>query len=122
MVDAQRLKMDEVTLWGDGSPTREFLYVDDCAEALVLASTRYDRAEPVNLGSGEEVSIRHLAELIAHLTGFTGSIAWDVSKPNGQPRRLLDVSKAERLFGFRASTPLLRGLEETIGWYVDTHP
>jgi GDP-L-fucose synthase len=113
MVDSH----DEVTLWGDGSPTREFLYVDDCAEGLVLAADRYDTPEPVNLGTGEEISIRDLAELVAELTGFEGEIVWDASMPNGQPRRRLDVSRAETLFGFRARTTLREGLARTIEWY-----
>jgi GDP-L-fucose synthase len=108
---------DEVVLWGDGSPTREFLYVDDCAEGLALAAEHYDGAEPVNLGTGVETSIRELAETIAELTGFEGEIVWDTSMPNGQPRRSLDASKAEQLFGFRARTPLREGLERTVAWY-----
>jgi GDP-L-fucose synthase len=110
---------DEIVLWGDGTPTREFLYVDDCAEALVLAAERYDGADPVNVGTGAEISIRDLAELVADVTGFTGEIAWDSSKPNGQPRRSLDTSRAEELFGFRARTPLREGLEKTVAWYRD---
>jgi GDP-L-fucose synthase len=106
-----------VTLWGDGSPTREFLYVDDCVEGLVLAAQRYDGAEPVNLGTGAEISIRDLAELIAELTGFNGEIEWDSSMPNGQLRRSLDASRARELFGFEAGTPLREGLERTIAWY-----
>jgi GDP-L-fucose synthase len=108
---------DEVVLWGDGSPTREFLFVDDAAEGLLLASRRYDGAEPVNLGTGAEISIRELAELIAELTGFDGEIVWDTSQPNGQPRRALDTSRARELFGFEARTPLREGLERTIAWY-----
>jgi GDP-L-fucose synthase len=108
---------NEVVLWGDGSPTREFLYVDDCAAGLLLAAEAYDGAEPVNLGTGVETSIRELAETIADLTGFTGEIVWDTSMPNGQPRRQLDASRAERLFGFRARTPLRDGLARTISWY-----
>jgi GDP-L-fucose synthase len=108
---------DEVVLWGDGSPTREFLYVDDAAEAFVLAAERYDGPEPVNLGTGAEISIRELAETIAELTGFEGEIVWDASMPNGQPRRALDASRAAELFGFRARTPLRDGLERTIAWY-----
>jgi len=108
---------DEVVLWGDGSPTREFLYVEDCADGLVRAAELYDGAEPVNLGTGVETSIRELAETIAELTGFSGEIRWDTSMPNGQPRRALDASKAEALFGFRAETPLREGLENTIAWY-----
>ena len=108
---------DEVVLWGDGSPTREFLYVEDAADAFVLAADRYDGAEPVNLGTGAEISIRELAETIAELTGFAGAIVWDESMPNGQPRRALDASKAEQLFGFRARTTLRDGLAQTIAWY-----
>jgi GDP-L-fucose synthase len=113
---------DEIVLWGDGSPTREFLYVDDCVEALVLAAERYDGADPVNLGSGEEISIRDLAELVAELTGFDGTITWDTSKPNGYPRRKLDTSRAEELFGFRARTPLRDGIERTVVWYRANAP
>jgi GDP-L-fucose synthase len=106
-----------VVLWGDGSPTREFLYVEDAAEAIALAGAAYDGRDPVNIGSGEEISIRALAELVAELTGFDGEITWDTSKPNGQPRRKLDVSRARELFGFEARTPLREGLERTIAWY-----
>jgi GDP-L-fucose synthase len=113
---------DEVVLWGDGSPTREFLYVDDCAEGIVLAADRYDGSDPVNLGTGVETSIRELAETIAELTGFDGEIVWDPTMPNGQPRRSLDASKAERLFGFRARTQLREGLERTIAWYRSHAP
>jgi GDP-L-fucose synthase len=108
---------EEVVLWGDGSPTREFLYVEDCAEALQLAAERYDAPEPVNLGTGEEISIRELAEVIAAETGFEGDITWDTSKPNGQPRRKLDTSRAEQLFGFRARTPFSEGISRTVAWY-----
>jgi GDP-L-fucose synthase len=108
---------NEVVLWGDGSPTREFLYVDDCAEGLMLAADRYDGAEPVNLGTGVETSIRELAETIADLTGYDGEIVWDTSMPNGQPRRQLDASRAEALFGFRAGTALRDGLARTVAWY-----
>ena len=107
----------EVVLWGDGSPTREFLYVDDCAEGLALAAERYDGAEPVNLGTGVETSIREVAETVAELTGFRGEIVWDASMPNGQPRRSLDATKAEHLFGFKARTGLREGLERTVSWY-----
>jgi GDP-L-fucose synthase len=113
---------DEVVLWGDGSPTREFLYVDDAAQGLLLAAERYDGAEPVNLGTGAEISIRELAELIAELTGFEGEIVWDTSQPNGQPRRALDTSRARELFGFEARTPLREGLERTIAWYREAAP
>jgi GDP-L-fucose synthase len=119
MGEATERNEPSVTLWGDGSPTREFLYVEDCAEGLWRAAERYDGAEPVNLGSGEEISIRDLAQLVADLVGFAGEIAWDVSKPNGQPRRRLDVTRAEQLLGFRAVTPLRQGLERTIAWYLE---
>jgi GDP-L-fucose synthase len=109
----------EVVLWGDGSPTREFLYVDDAADGLMLAAERYDGAEPVNLGTGVETSIRELAELIAELTEFEGELVWDTTMPNGQPRRQLDATRAEQLFGFRARTTLREGLEQTIAWYRD---
>ncbi|MBZ5723448.1 MAG: GDP-L-fucose synthase [Acidobacteriia bacterium] len=108
---------EAITLWGDGSPTREFLYVEDAAEAVVAAAERYDGADPVNIGSGREISIRHLAEKIAALAGFTGRMVWDAHKPNGQPRRCLDVSRAEREFGFRAHTNLDAGLRATMDWY-----
>jgi GDP-L-fucose synthase len=107
----------DVVLWGDGTPTREFLYVDDCAEGLVLAADRYDEPGPVNLGTGVETSIRELAETVADVTGFEGEIVWDTSRPNGQPRRRLDASRAERLFGFTARTQLRDGLEKTVAWY-----
>jgi len=116
MIDAS----GEVVLWGDGSPTREFLYVDDCAHGFVLAAESYDGAAPVNLGTGIETSIRELAETIADLTGFDGEIVWDTSMPNGQPRRQLDATRAEQLFGFRAQTPLRDGLARTIAWYRDS--
>lgn len=108
---------DEIVLWGDGSPTREFLYVEDAAEGITLATEHYDKPDPVNLGSGMEISIRDLAAKIAGITGFSGRIVWDATKPNGQPRRCLDVSRAEKEFGFRASTPFDIGLRKTIEWY-----
>jgi len=117
MVEAQDRGEPEIVLWGDGSPTREFLYVEDAVEGIWLATNRYVDPEPVNLGTGDEISIRELAELIAELTGFAGEIVWDTSKPNGQPRRKLDVSRAEERFGFRAATPFREGLERTIAWY-----
>jgi GDP-L-fucose synthase len=119
MLDARDAGAGSVVLWGDGRPTREFLYVQDCAEALVLAARRYDGPEPVNLGTGEEISIRDLAALVADITGFAGEVLWDVSKPGGQARRRLDVSRAERLLGFRARTPLRAGLERTVAWYTE---
>jgi GDP-L-fucose synthase len=113
---------EEVVLWGDGSPTREFLYVEDCADGLMLAAELYDGAEPVNLGAGKEISIRELAELVAQITGFGGRIEWDTSKPNGQPRRSVDASRARELFGFEARTPLREGLERTVAWYREQAP
>ncbi len=107
----------EIVLWGDGTPTREYLYVDDCVEGLVRAAERYDGAEPVNLGTGVETSIRETAEIVADAVGFTGEIRWDPSMPNGQPRRSLDASRAEALFGFRAQVPLREGVARTVAWY-----
>jgi GDP-L-fucose synthase len=117
MVEAHRRGDDEIVLWGDGSPTREFLFVDDCARGLALAAERYDGPEPVNLGTGEEIAIRDLAELVREATGFAGAIRWDTSKPNGQPRRRLDTSRAEELFEFRAAVGLREGIEQTVDWY-----
>src|SRR2546428_596856 len=116
-MDAVVSEAREVVLWGTGKPTREFLYVDDAAEAVVLAAERYNGADPVNVGYGSEISIKDLALLIASLTGFSGSILWDTTKPDGQPKRSLEVSKAERLFGFRAQVSLQDGLRRTIDWY-----
>src|SRR5205823_1705519 len=116
-MDAVVSEAREVVLWGTGKPTREFLYVDDAAEAVVLAAERYNGADPVNVGYGSEISIKDLALLIASLTGFSGSILWDTTKPDGQPKRSLDVSKAERLFGFRAQVSFQDGLRRTIDWY-----
>jgi GDP-L-fucose synthase len=108
---------NEVVLWGDGSPSREFLYVDDLVDGLLLAADRYDGDAPVNLGTGVETTIRELAETIAEVTGFEGSIAWDTSMPNGQPRRQLDASRARELLGFEARTSLREGLLRTVDWY-----
>ncbi len=113
---------ERIVLWGDGSPTREFLYVADAVEGLVLAAERYDGAEPVNLGTGAEISIHDLAETIAELCGFEGEIEWDSTRPNGQPRRALDTERARRLFGFEARTSLREGLERTIAWYRSQAP
>lgn len=116
-VEAVAANAATIEVWGDGSPTREFLYVEDAAEGIVLAAERYNESEPVNLGSGMEISIRDLVETIARLTGFQGDIVWDASKPNGQPRRQLDVQRAEQYFGFRAHTSFEEGLRRTIEWY-----
>ena len=106
-----------VVVWGTGKPTREFLYVEDCAEAIVLATERYNKPDPINLGAGFEISIKDLVQLIAKLTGFNGDIVWDTGKPDGQPRRMLDTSRAEKEFGFRAKTPFEEGLQKAIDWY-----
>jgi GDP-L-fucose synthase len=108
---------DEVVLWGDGTPTREYLYVDDCVEGLRLAAERYEGADPVNLGTGVETSIRETAEIVADAVGFTGEMRWDTSMPNGQPRRSLDSSRAAELFGFRAQVPLQEGIRRTVAWF-----
>ena len=116
-IEAKERGDDHIVVWGTGKPTREFLYVEDAAEGILLATERYNESEPVNLGSGIEISIKDLVHLIARLTGFKGKIVWDTSKPDGQPRRCLDTSKAERLFGFKAKTPFEEGLRKTIEWY-----
>jgi GDP-L-fucose synthase len=105
-------------LWGDGSPTREFLYVEDAAEGIVMATERYNGSEPVNLGTGEEISIRDLAQSIAGEVAFSGRIVWDTTKPNGQPRRCLDVSKAQKYFGFRAKYGLRESIAKTLAWFL----
>lgn len=119
MVEAQARGEDEIVLWGDGTPTREFLYVDDCVEGLLLAGRSYDGPAPVNLGTGEEISIGALAGLIRDATGYAGSIRWDTTKPNGQPRRKLDTTRAEELFGFRAQVGLQDGIARTVAWFRD---
>jgi GDP-L-fucose synthase len=116
-VEARIAGRGEVVLWGDGSPTREFLYVDDAAQGILLAAERYDSSEPVNLGSGQEISIRDLATLIAEATGFKGRFTWDTNKPNGQPRRCLDVSRARERFGFSAATPFSVGIPATVTYF-----
>ena len=116
-IDAVENDAQEIEVWGTGAASREFLYVEDCARGIVMATERYDGAEPVNLGVGREIQIRDLVELIAELSGFKGRIAWDATKPDGQPRRCLDVSRAEGEFGFRASTGFREGLLRTIEWY-----
>jgi len=110
---------EELVVWGTGKPTREYLYVEDAAEGIVIATEKYNKSEPVNLGSGFEISIKDLANLTAKLTGFEGRIIWDISKPDGQPRRLFDSSKAEMEFGFKAKTGFEEGLEKTIEWYKE---
>lgn len=119
-IEAREQGHPKVVLWGDGTPTREFLFAADAAEGVLLATEHYNGDQPFNLGSGYEISIKALAEMIARLTRFEGEIFWDTSKPNGQPRRALDVSRAEKLFGFRAKTKLEDGLKETIQWYENT--
>jgi GDP-L-fucose synthase len=118
-VEAKECGKQEIELWGDGSPTREFLYVEDAAEAIILATERYDESEPVNVGSGEEISIRNLVDLVAAEVGFRGGIMWDLTKPNGQPRRCLGTSRAKRAFGFESRTQLQAGIAKTVAWYVE---
>nr|MBI2904568.1 GDP-L-fucose synthase [Chloroflexota bacterium] len=118
-VDAKREGLDHIVAWGDGTPTREFLYVDDAAEGIALAAERFDKPDPVNLGSGMEISIKDLTHTVARHVGFAGDIRWDTTQPNGQPRRRLDVSRAEREFGFRASMDFEEGLRRTVAWYVE---
>ena len=119
MISAKEANEDKVVLWGDGSPTREFFYAGDAARGIVMAAERYSGSEPVNLGAGMEISIKDLAGLIAELTGFRGEIVWDTSKPNGQPRRGLDVSRARDYFGFEAQMPFKEGLQKTIAWFQE---
>jgi len=109
---------DRIVVWGTGNASREFLYVEDAAEAIVLATERYNKPEPVNIGAGCEITIKDLVELIAKLTGFKGKTTWDKSKPDGQPRRCVDTSRAEREFGFKAKVDFEKGLKRTIEWYV----
>jgi GDP-L-fucose synthase len=117
-VDAKEADADYIEVWGDGSPTREFLYIKDAVEGILLAAEKYNKSEPVNLGSSSEISIKDLAGLIADATGFKGKFKWDTSKPNGQPRRKLDTSRAKKEFGFEAQTPFEDGLKETVDWYL----
>jgi GDP-L-fucose synthase len=117
MVEAQQRGESSVTLWGDGTPTREFLYVEDCARGLFMAGRDYDGAEPVNLGTGIEITIKDLAETVAAATGFDGEIIWDTTKPNGQPRRQLDVTRARERFGFEAEVSFADGMARTVEWY-----
>ena len=116
-VEAQESGQKTIEVWGDGSPTREFLYVEDAAEAIVMAAENYNGSDPVNLGSGNEISIKDLANLIKKTTGYEGQLVWDASKPNGQPRRGLDTSRAEAYFGFKARTSFEVGLQKTVSWY-----
>jgi GDP-L-fucose synthase len=118
-VEAKECGAPSVELWGTGSATREFLYVEDAARGIVMAAEKYDKPEPVNLGAGFEISIRDLAAIIQELTGFQGGIVWDAAKPDGQPRRMLDTSRAFEEFGFRAGTDFREGLKRTIGWYLE---
>ena len=119
IADAKTNNADHITCWGDGKATREFIYVEDCARAIALATEKYNGRDPVNIGSGMEISIKDLVTLIAKLMDFQGEIRWDSSKPNGQPRRCLDVSRAKEAFGFQAETPFEEGLKKTIAWYLD---
>ena len=116
-IEAQEKGKDHIVVWGDGSPTREFIYVTDAAMGIALAAERYNKSEPVNIGSGSEISIKALVEKIARMTGFKGKLVWDTSKPNGQPRRALDISRAKAEFGFEAKTGFDEGLQATIDWY-----
>ena len=116
-IEAQESGQDQMIVWGDGSPTREFLYVEDAAEGILLATEHYNDSQPVNLGSGQEISIKDLVETITRLTKFSGELVWDTSKPNGQPRRVLDTARAEEYFGFRSQTKFEDGLLQTIEWY-----
>ena len=117
-VDAMANNERVVTVWGTGNPTREFLYAEDAAEGILLAAEKYNKPDPVNLGAGFEISIKELVDLIVKLTGFKGRIVWDPSNPDGQPRRMLDTSRAEREFGFKAKTNFEEGLKKTIDWYL----
>jgi GDP-L-fucose synthase len=119
MVEAKEGEKDSVVIWGTGNASREFLYVEDCAEAILLAAEKYDKSDPVNIGAGFEISIRELVEKIRTATGFDGEIVWDKTKPGGQPRRKLDTSRAEIEFGFKARTNFEDGLRKTIEWYIE---
>jgi len=118
-VEAREEGKDHIDVWGSGTATREFLYVEDCAEAILLAAEKYEKPDPVNIGSGMEISIKDLVELIKELVGYQGKIVWDKTKPDGQPRRCLDTLRAEKEFGFKAKTDFKKGLRETIDWYLE---
>jgi GDP-L-fucose synthase len=120
-VEARDSRASKIVVWGTGQATREFLYVEDAAEAIVLAAEEYDKPDPVNLGSGEEISIRDLVAQVKDLVGFTGSIEWDHTQPDGQPRRRLDTTRAQNEFGWSARTPIREGLEKTMAWFVENH-
>lgn len=120
-LESKETRAEHLVAWGDGSPTREFLYVEDAAEGILLATELYNSSDPVNLGAGHEISIKNLVEMIARLTGYAGQIQWDTTRPNGQPRRALDTSKAERLFGFKTKMSLEEGLRKTIKWYSQNY-
>ncbi|MDY6866729.1 MAG: GDP-L-fucose synthase [Chloroflexota bacterium] len=120
-VEAKEDGKDHVVVWGDGSPTREFIYVEDAARGIALATERYNQSDPVNIGSGFEISIKDLVEKIAKMTDFEGELVWDTSKPNGQPRRALDTTRAQERFGFTARTDFDEGLKKTIDWYLEHH-
>jgi len=120
-IDAVRNNSNGITVWGSGQASREFLYVEDAAEAIVLATELYNKSDPVNIGMGYEIKINELVKLITKLTGFKGKISWDCTKPDGQPRRMLDIQRAKREFGFVARTGLEDGLKKTIDWYVSTN-
>jgi len=116
-VDAINDRNDEIVVWGTGKPSREFIYAEDAAEAILMATEKYDKRDPVNIGAGFEITIKDLVDLIVKLTGFKGKVVWDTSKPDGQPRRRLDTSKAEKEFGFKAKTNFNEGLKKTVEWY-----
>lgn len=118
-VEAREQKAPQISLWGDGSPTREFLYVEDAADGIVTAAEKYDGADPVNLGSGYEISVKDLAGLITRIAGYNGALSWETDKPNGQPRRALDVSRAQAYFGWRAQMPFDEGIRKTVAWFEE---
>lgn len=120
-VTAKRQGLPTIEVWGDGSPSREFLFVDDCAQGIVRAAHSYSDPDPVNLGTGQEIRIKDLVQLITELTGYQGNVRWQTDKPNGQPRRRLETTRAFERFGFRATTPLAEGLKKTIEWYERSH-